>query len=100
MRTKLVSNRVTGRDHLGLGPRRHSLSWNDRAVSEQLPATFVKHMLQLLTAASSNPYESADVAMEDVQSEIAKRYAKMCRHVILKSDDAKQKRDLLDADCS
>jgi tetratricopeptide (TPR) repeat protein len=54
---------------------------------------------QFLTYNPENPrvlYESADVAMEDGQIEIAKEHAKRCHQAILKSDDDKIKKDLLD----
>jgi Tfp pilus assembly protein PilF len=54
---------------------------------------------QFLTYNPENPrvlYESADVAMKDGQIEIARLYAKRCHQAILRSDDDKIKKDLLD----
>jgi hypothetical protein len=62
--------------------------------------SLVKHYYeQFLTHNPDNPrvlYESAHVAMEDGQTEIAKQYAKRCHQAILRSDDDKIKKDLLD----
>ena len=62
--------------------------------------SLVKHYYeQFLTSNPDNArvlYESADLAMEDGQFEIAKQHAKRCHRTILKSDDAKLKSDLLD----
>ncbi len=58
-----------------------------------------RYFEQYLTHSSENPralYWLADVAMEEGQTEIAKRYAKRCHQAILRSDDQKIKRDLLD----
>jgi hypothetical protein len=57
------------------------------------------HYEQYLASSPENPralYGLADVAMEEGQPEIAKQYAKRCYHAILRSDDEKVKRDLLD----
>jgi thioredoxin-like negative regulator of GroEL len=60
----------------------------------------VKHYCeQYLASSPENPralYRLADVAMEDGQPEIAKQYAKRCHRAILRSDDEKVRRDLLD----
>ena len=62
--------------------------------------SLMKHYYeQFLTHNPDNPrvlYESAQVAMEDGQTEIAKQYAKRCHQAILRSDDDKIKKDLLD----
>jgi hypothetical protein len=62
--------------------------------------SLVKHYIELfLTYSPENPrvlYESADLAMEDGQIEIAKQYAKRCHQAILQSEDDKIKKDLLD----
>ncbi len=58
-----------------------------------------RYFEQYLTHNPENPralYWLADVAMEEGQTEIAKRYAKRCHQAILRSHDEKIKRDLLD----
>ena len=54
---------------------------------------------EYLTHSSENPralYRLADLAMKDGQTEIAKQYAERCHQAILRSDDDKIKRELLD----
>jgi hypothetical protein len=54
---------------------------------------------QFLTANPESPrvlYELANDAMENGQPEIAKQYAKRCHQAILRSDNDKIKKDLLD----
>ena len=62
--------------------------------------SLLKHYYEeYLTHSSENPralYRLADVAMEDGQTEIATRYAERCHRAILRSDDDKIKRELLE----
>jgi hypothetical protein len=63
------------------------------------PSILRHYYEQFLTYNPENPrvlYESADVAMKDGQIEIALQYAKRCHQAILRSDDGKIKKDLLD----
>jgi hypothetical protein len=67
---------------------------------EKPDRSFAKyHYVQFLTHRPESPrvlYELADAAMEDGQLEAAKQYAKRCHQAILRSDNMKIKKDLLD----
>lgn len=93
---KLITETIEEGDGLtALVLIRHAALLNGGGVDRSLVKLYCQ---QFLTYNPENPrvlYESADVAMEEGQIEIAKLYAKRCHQAILKSDDAKLKKDLL-----
>jgi hypothetical protein len=74
----------------------HAALLNDNGRDRSLVKLYYDRFLTQNPENARVLYESADEAMEDGQIELAKLYAKRCHNALLKSDDAKLRKDLFD----
>ena|SRR5579862_2330828 len=74
----------------------HTAMLNSDGRDRSLAKHYYEQFLTSSPDSTRMLYESANAAMEDGQIEIAKQYAKRCHQAVLRSDDKKIKRDLLD----